>query len=314
MGVTRELGEWHIDGRCTDCDVARQFAPGLIEQVGGRSAVVRQPVTAAESDLLHAAAHACPTRSVRPPGGGLDPARDPFPLPLPTTPTTTPPPDLPTALDETAAVHLCGHNSPRTAGANAYLLRRPDATAMMIDTPRWSEPLAARYEAAVGTVTDVLLTHRDHAAHGRRYADRFGARLWIHEGDLDAAPDADRVLRGIEPTPIGPGVTAFPLPGHTRGSVLYVADERYCFSGDSIYWSRTTADIEIVDSVTWYSVTELAASLGRTVPLLRFEWLLPGHGSRCRLPVEEMGERLARLAERTRGLRPRPVDFGAVRW
>lgn len=52
---------------------------------------------------------------------------------------------------------------------------------MMIDTPRWSESLAARYE--LGPVTDVLLTHRDHAAHGRRYADRFGARLWIHEAE-----------------------------------------------------------------------------------------------------------------------------------
>jgi len=61
----------------------------------------------------------------------------------------------------------------------------------MIDTPRWSETLAARYEA-LGPVTDVLLTHRDHAAHGRRYADRFGARLWIHEDDLDAAPTPTR--------------------------------------------------------------------------------------------------------------------------
>ncbi|CAL9329477.1 hypothetical protein SUDANB58_00039 [Streptomyces sp. enrichment culture] len=295
MGDGRIEGDWHVDGRCMNCDVARQLAPGLVGEVGGRSVVLRQPHDRSELRQLHAAAHACPTRSVRPPAGRLDAAWDPFPM----------------ALDDT--VYLCGHNSAHTAGANSYLLRRPDGTAMMVDTPRWSTSLAARYET-LGPVTDVLLTHRDHAAHGRRYADRFGARLWIHEGDLDAAPDADRVLRGTDPTEIADGVIAFPLPGHTRGSVLYLADQRYCFSGDSFYWSRTTADIEVTDTVTWYSIGELAVSLARTADRLRFEWLLPGHGDRQRLPGDDMARRLQRLTVRTRELRPCPVDFTAVRW
>ncbi|RAJ60027.1 glyoxylase-like metal-dependent hydrolase (beta-lactamase superfamily II) [Streptomyces sp. Amel2xB2] len=288
---------WHVDGRCVNCDVARQLAPGLIGEAGGRSVVLRQPEGRAEVRQLNAAAHACPTRSVRSPGGRLDAAADPFPL----------------ALDDEGAVYLCGHNSPHTAGANSYLLRRPDGTVTMVDTPRWSTSLATRYEES-GPVTDVLLTHRDHAAHGRAYADRFGARLWIHEGDLDAAPDADRVLRGTEPSEISPGVTAVPLPGHTRGSVVYLADERYCFSGDSFYWSRTTEDVEVAESVTWYSIGELAASLARTAGRLRFEWLLPGHGDRRRLPRDEAARRMERLTARTRELRPRPVDFTAMRW
>ncbi|MGW5822284.1 MBL fold metallo-hydrolase, partial [Streptomyces noursei] len=100
----------------------------------------------------------------------------------------------------------------------------------------------------------------------------------------------------------------------TLGSVLYVADERYCFSGDSFYWSRATGDVAVADSVTWYSITELAASLARTAGRLRFEWLLPGHGDRKRLPVAEMARRMRELTERTQALRPRPVDFTAVRW
>jgi glyoxylase-like metal-dependent hydrolase (beta-lactamase superfamily II) len=295
MGDEWFEGGWYVDGRCMNCDVARQLAPGLIGEVGGRSVIVRQPHGQAEVRQLHAAAYACPTRSIRPSAGRLDTALDPFPM----------------ALDDT--VHLCGHNSTHTAGANSYLLRRPDGTVMMVDTPRWSTSLAARYDA-LGPVTDVLLTHRDHAAHGRRYADRFGARLWIHEGDLDAAPDADCVLRGTDPAAIAEGVIALPFPGHTRGSVLYLADERYCFSGDSFYWSRTTADVEVADSVTWYSIGELAASLSRTADQLRFEWLLPGHGDRQRLPADDMAQRLRRLTVRTRDLRSRPVDFTAMRW
>ncbi|MFG2888488.1 4Fe-4S domain-containing protein [Streptomyces sp. NPDC048248] len=286
---------WSVDDRCTNCDVARQLAPDLIIETGGRSEVVRQPRGDAETRQLNAAAFACHTRSIRHSSERLDPAADPYPLPL----------------DD--GVLLCGHNSPHTAAANSYLLRRPSGTVMMVDTPRWSLALADRY-GALGRVTDVLLTHRDHAAHGRRYADHFGARLWIHEGDLDAAPDADRVLRGTRAADIDEGVRAYPLPGHTRGSVLYVADERHCFSGDSFYWSRTTGDIEVAENVTWYSIRELAASLARTAGLLRFEWLLPGHGDRKHLPAEEMAQRMRQLTDRTRELEPQPVDFTAMRW
>ncbi|MEU1665374.1 MBL fold metallo-hydrolase [Streptomyces sparsogenes] len=287
-------GGWYVDDRCTNCDVARQLAPGLIGEADGRSRVLRQPRDEAETQALAAAAYACHVRSIRPATGRLDPALDPFPL----------------ALDD--SVWLCGHNSTHTAGANSYLLRRRSGN-VMVDTPRWSEALAERYEA-LGPVTEVLLTHRDHAAHGRRWADRFGARLWIHEGDLAAAPDADRVLRGTDPVEVADGVVAHPLPGHTEGSVLYLADDRYCFSGDSLYWSRTTEDIEVAESVTWYSIEELAASLARSAPRLRFEWLLPGHGDRKRLPAPEAARRLAELTDRVRALKPRPVDFTAVRW
>jgi len=286
---------WHVDSRCTNCDAARQLAPGLIGEVAGRSAVIRQPETQEQLDAMHAAAFACHTRSIRRGTRGLDPALDPFPLPL------------------TEHVHLCGHNSPHTAGASSYLLRRPAGTLMMIDTPRWSRSLAAKY-TALGPVTDVLLTHRDHAAHGRTYADWFGARLWIHEGDLAAAPDADRVLRGTEPAQIAEGVSAYPVPGHTRGSVLYLADDTYCFSGDSFYWSRTTNDLAVAESVTWYSVTELASSLARMAPRVRFAWVLPGHGDRKHLPPGEFTRRLRDLADRTALLRPQPIDFTVLRW
>jgi glyoxylase-like metal-dependent hydrolase (beta-lactamase superfamily II) len=286
---------WHIDQRCTNCDAARQLAPGLIAEVAGRSAIIRQPRTPAEEQRLLAAAFACHTRSIRRDGRGPDPELDPFPLAL------------------TEHVYLCGHNSPHTAGASSYLLRRPAGTLIMVDTPRWSRALAARY-AALGPVTDILLTHRDHAAHGRAYASRLGAQLWIHEGDLAAAPDADRILRGTEPVQVADGVIAHPLPGHTQGSVLYLADDTYCFSGDSFYWSRTTADLAVAESITWYSISELAASLARTAPQVRFAWLLPGHGDRQHRPPEEFSRRLRDLADRTARLPPQPIDFTALRW
>ena len=285
---------WYVDDRCRNCDVSRQFAPDLFAEADGKSVLIKQPSTDAELRDLHAAGFACLTRSIRHTTQLLDPGLDPFPM----------------ALDDN--VFHCGHNAQQNAGANSYLVRR-DTGNLMIDTPRWSAGLADRYER-LGPVTDVLLTHRDHAAHGRQYADRFGARLWIHEGDLDARPDADRVVRGLEPVEVTPGVVVHPLPGHTEGSVLFLVDDRYCFSGDSFYWSRTSGDLEVAEYVTWYDIRVLAASLARVAPHIRFEWVLPGHGDRMRRSAEEMATRLAGLVERTAALEPRPIDFTATRW
>jgi len=54
------MNGWHIDHRCTNCDVARQLAPGLIGVADGRSVIIRQPRTDAEQQAVSAAAHACP--------------------------------------------------------------------------------------------------------------------------------------------------------------------------------------------------------------------------------------------------------------
>ncbi|MBE1465130.1 4Fe-4S domain-containing protein [Kibdelosporangium phytohabitans] len=164
--------EWSVDDRCTNCDVARQLAPGLIGEADGKSVILHQPRNAAEDLLPHAAAYACHARSIRRADAPLEPALDPYPMRI------------------EGPVFLCGHNSSQTAGANSYLLVRPCGN-IMIDTPRWSEPLAARYER-LGAVTDVLLTHRDHATHGRRYADRFGAPLWITKATSTRHPTPTR--------------------------------------------------------------------------------------------------------------------------
>jgi hypothetical protein len=115
---------WHIDRRCTNCDAARQLAPGLISEVAGRSSVIRQPRTQAQEHALDAAAFACHTRSIRRGKRGLDPALDPFPLPL------------------TEHVHLCG----RSAGP--ALAPRPRRTPGKPQNRRLRGQRPARPEAA----------------------------------------------------------------------------------------------------------------------------------------------------------------------
>jgi glyoxylase-like metal-dependent hydrolase (beta-lactamase superfamily II) len=72
---------------------------------------------------------------------------------------------------------------------------------------------------------------------------------------------------------------------------------RFLFSGDHAWWDAKRERVSASRSVCWYDWEEQTASMQR-LAAYRFEWLLPGHGMRCRLPAEQMGEQLARCVRR----------------
>ena len=146
-------------------------------------------------------------------------------------------------------------------------------------------------------MSDILLSHQDDVADARRYAKHFGARVWIHEDDARAAPYATDLLRGSEPAEIRERLLAIPVPGHTKGSVVYLLEETYLFTGDSLAWSREREDLVAFRDACWYSWSEQKSSLAKLADH-RFEWVLAGHGGSIRLPAEEMRARLRALVDR----------------
>lgn len=252
-------GEWYVDDRCIDCDVARHHAPDLVVALAdGQSVVARQPTTPDEELLMWRAALACPTRSI-----GTSPRR------------LDPPGVYPWEL--TPGVLMTGFNDRRSFGAYSWFVPRPDG-GLLIDAPHWNREVAATIEDR-GGVAHVLLSHRDDVADAQRYAEHFGARIWIHRADSDAAPFATDLIEGDGDRDVAPGVVAVPVPGHTRGSVLYLVDDRWLFTGDSFAWSEATQSLFAFRGATWYSWAALAASLGRFVASPhRFEWVFAGHG------------------------------------
>jgi glyoxylase-like metal-dependent hydrolase (beta-lactamase superfamily II) len=272
-------GAWCVDTRCIDCDVSRHHAPGLIEAApDGQSIVVRQPANADEELLLWRAALACPTRSV----GRLDKA----PAPAGVFP-----------WEVTAGVFLCGHNDRRSFGAHSWFVPRPDG-GLLVDAPHWDRELIESIGAR-GGLAHVLLTHRDDVADAQRYAEHFGARVWIHHADRGAAPFATDVIPHDDPTEIAPGVIAFPVPGHTRGSVLYVVDDEHLFAGDTLAWFHREQDLGAFKGATWYSWDALRDSLARfAASPRRFAWILPGHGKWHGTTRDDMHQRLLGLVAR----------------
>jgi glyoxylase-like metal-dependent hydrolase (beta-lactamase superfamily II) len=269
-------GDWYIDTACINCAAARHVAPGLIVERGDKSVLARQPANAEEEMMAWRAMLVCPTASVRQEGKKPRPEGI-FPQEL------------------APGVYRCGFNAKDSYGAHSYFVKRAEGN-LLIDSPRFASELKKFFEAA-GGLSDILLSHRDDVADADKYAEAFGARVWIHEDDAKAAPYATD--RFSEKTEIRKGVNAIPVPGHTRGSVVYLLEDTYLFTGDSLAWSDEKQRLVAFRDACWYSWDALTESLA-ALQGYRFEWVLPGHGWSIHLPADQMSRQLASLVQRMR--------------
>lgn len=273
-------GDFYVDTRCIDCDAARHVAPGLIirNPSDGVSLFAKQPETPEEIEMAWRAVMVCPTKSV---GHTVlrGPDRPVFPQDLGNN------------------VYRLGHNANSSFGAHSYLVRRKEGN-LMIDAPRWTREVAGPV-ADLGGIAHILLSHRDDVADSERYAEHFGARVWIHADDSVVAPYATDVIDGEEATIVSDDVVAFPVPGHTKGSVLYLVDDHLLFSGDSLSWSPRREQLNAFRNACWYSWEEQAKSLGRFAESkFRFDRLFCGHGWNHDLSADSMHQHLVELVAR----------------
>jgi glyoxylase-like metal-dependent hydrolase (beta-lactamase superfamily II) len=273
-------GPWFVDDRCIDCDAARNVAPGLIGRNPGDgvSYFVRQPETPEEVEAAWRAVQVCPTRSV----GHVELRRPDHPA-------------FPQDLGD--GVHRLGHNARSSFGAHSYLVVR-DGANLMVDAPRWTREVVEPV-TDLGGVDVVLLTHRDDVADADRYAEHFGAEVWIHADDAPAAPYATHLLEGDEPVEVTAGVVGFPVPGHTKGSVLWHVDGHLLFSGDSLAWDPRRERLTAFRRACWYSWDAQCDALGRFADSgLPFDRLFCGHGWSHDAPAGVLHDHLVDLVAR----------------
>ena len=280
-------GDWFVDRRCIDCGTCRDIAPDLFGVGGGQSVVRRQPAAGDGSRTTGAwlAAQACPTNSIGTASRQARPGRL-----------------YPHEIEAGSGVFDCGYCSEDSFGASAWFVHRPGRPGgnLLVDSPRFTTALAGPI-AELGGIDHILLTHRDDVADAPRYAERFGARVWIHEADRSAAPFATDILTGVDEVEILPGLVALPVPGHTKGSVVYALDDWFLFTGDSLAWSRERADLTAFRGACWYSWPAQTDSLERLAAgSRRFAWVLPGHGGRVHEEPARLHARLVALVGRMR--------------
>ena len=151
----------------------------------------------------------------------------------------------------------------------------------------------------LGGVAHILLSHRDDVADADRYAQHFGASVWIHRDDCAAAPYATNAIEGNAAVTIADRVVAFPVPGHTEGSVLYLVDDHLLFSGDSLAWDPEHRRLTAFRDACWFSWSAQRDSLARLAGSpFRFDRLFCGHGWSHDQHGDELHQSLLDLVER----------------
>jgi glyoxylase-like metal-dependent hydrolase (beta-lactamase superfamily II)/ferredoxin len=275
-------GDFFVDSTCIDCGTCRQVAPATFAEGDDASFVFRQPLEAAGAQRALMALVACPVAAIGTEAKhDIGSAREAFPEPI------------------DAGVYYCGWAAESSFGARSYLIVRPGSN-ILVDSPRFAGPLAERI-AALGGVRWMFLTHRDDVADHRKFRERFGCERILHRADLTAGTrDVEVQLEGGDPIRLDDEGLFVPVPGHTPGSTCLLYRDRFLFSGDHA-WSDAAGERVLASrSVCWYDWAQQTESMERLAQYA-FEWLLPGHGQRCRLAPARMREEVARCARRMRG-------------
>jgi len=265
-------GDLFVDDACIACDTCRRLAPATFG--GGEddtAFVARQPASPAERRRAAMALVACPVAAIGSRSkDGLAAAARAFPDEI-----------APGVLD-------CGYAAESSFGAASWLVLRPEGN-VLVDSPRFAAPLAARIRA-LGGIRSMFLTHRDDVADHARWAEAFGCERVLHARDVTrSTAGVERVLEGDEPVPLAEGVAAIPVPGHTAGSTALLVDETYLFTGDHL-WGDAEGRLGASRAVCWHDWRLQRASMERLASF-RFEWVLPGHGRPWRAPSPDAARR-----------------------
>ena len=262
-------GDFFVDSTCIDCDACRIFAPAVFHDAGEQSAVYHQPETEEELLAAQRALISCPTASI----GTL--AKHDMREAVAS---------LPELVE--GDVYRCGYTSESSFGAVSYLVRREDGN-LLIDSPRFTEPLAKNI-ARLGGAQRMLLTHRDDVADHEKFHERFGCDRVLHHADIGSGTrNVELQPAGNEPVALAPDLLMIPTPGHTRGHAVFLYRDRFLFTGDHLAWSEPRGHLYAFRSACWYSWTEQIRSMERLLDY-RFEWVLPGHGRPVHLPAAAM--------------------------
>ncbi|MBQ5418281.1 MAG: MBL fold metallo-hydrolase [Oscillospiraceae bacterium] len=140
-------------------------------------------------------------------------------------------------------------------GTNSYIISDDDKKAALIDAPGNTADILKALEEKGLTLEYILLTHGhcDHIKGLPEIAEKTGAKVYIHEKDAGKLKDNVQNLTeyfGLAPIvydkPVNTvkdndvimlgdiGIKVMHTPGHTSGSVMYIAED-CIFSGDTLF-------------------------------------------------------------------------------
>lgn len=181
--------------------------------------------------------------------------------------------------------------------SNSYLLIH-EGKALLIDAGADTQRIMDALSETGAALEGIALTHGhfDHILSIDKLRDTYRIPVYLHKADADMPSDgeqnayqiffgvpkgwrpADRLFKDGDSIPLGDkSITVISTPGHTQGSVCYLADD-VLFSGDTVFargFGRT--DLYGGDFGT------LKHSLGKIFALPKHLTVYPGHGESASL-------------------------------
>ena len=256
-------GNFFVDSTCIDCGACRRFAPSVFGETGDYSFVYQQPQTDSEHREAQRALLACPTASIGTHHKtDLKQARQSFPLEL------------------VPGVYINGFNARDSFGADSYFIKHPKGN-WLVDSPRFTKHLVNTFEN-MGGIDTIFLTHQDDVADSNDYARYFQAQRIIHRLDANSVKDAEIILEGENDLRMGPGHIIF-TPGHTRGHLVLLWEEKFLFTGDHFSWFPKFNRFGSFRNACWFSWDVQIESVEKLRSYENVKWVFPGHGHRAQV-------------------------------
>ena len=267
-------GDFYVDSSCIDCDTCRWMTPEVFNRTGEQSVVYHQPENEVQRLRSLQALLACPTASI----GTVEKPKDIKSAQL----------SFPILVAEN--VYHCGYHAENSYGAASYLIVRPEGN-ILVDSPRWAQPLVKQLEE-MGGIRYLYLTHRDDVADHQKYKDHFGCDRILHKDEISAGTrNVEIQLTGFQPYQLEPDLLIIPVPGHTKGHTALLYKNKFLFTGDHLAWSNSANQLAGFPGVCWYSWSEVIKSTQKLANY-SFEWVLPGHGRRYHADLDTMQQKL----------------------
>ncbi|KGG14916.1 MULTISPECIES: MBL fold metallo-hydrolase [unclassified Prochlorococcus] len=257
-------GPFFVDSSCIDCGSCWRIDPKHFAPDRNTAYVHAQPNGTKEIQKAFLALLDCPVSAI---GASkevtADCSTDTFPIFV--------------TKYSSGEVYYCGWSSRKSFGASSWLIRSNNGN-VLIDSPRWS-PILAKRLLKMGGISQMILTHRDDVADHAQWSQSLRCERWIHEDDLDAAPDVENTLIGMRTLSLRQYLKLIPTPGHTQGSIVILLDDQQqiLFSGDHLWWDLEKQALVASKDYCWWSWAEQLKSI-KKLQDLDVRWLLPGHG------------------------------------
>jgi len=95
--------------------------------------------------------------------------------------------------------------------------------------------------------------------------------------DSAAQKDAEIVLEDEDPYIID-SAKIYHTPGHTKGHMVLLWQNRYLFTGDHFAWMQRIKKFGSFRNACWYSWEKQIESVRKMAAFEKVKWVFPGHG------------------------------------